>query len=735
MQDLTGTVLGRYRLVRLVGRGGMAAVYEAHDPTLDRMVAVKVLASHLVDEEGFLGRFQHEARAVAALRHPSIVHVYDFGSQGGTPYMVMEFVDGPSLQALLADVGGRDERLPADAVVRLMTATCSALDYAHQRGMVHRDIKPANVLLTADLEPVLSDFGIARIAGATNYTATGMVMGTAHYMAPEQAQGLPIDGRCDEYSAAVVAFEALAGRVPFRGDTTGSVLAQHIAAPVPSLRTLCPGLPGEVDAVFARGLAKTAGERYPSAAEFAATLRDALGVEAAAASGPLLPPSAALDLLGPGLTAQLRTRPASSETAAKEDEKPSGSAADEGTVLERPESVAERPTTVEAPDDSTTWEVPDTKSAGGLEQPAAADEHDRAAGAKSKPAGGHRTRTVLAALAALVVVAGAATALALHPWKQGAGTAGKPSNTTSATSTPSPGASSPGGVSSLQQFTNDLFGLSIPYDASVFKLGTAPVLLKLGPTPAFQVAFAAPGETRVGAAPADSFGVNIYRQDTPVGASDAGQIKTQLQALADQMATQTGAAAGSGTLSMDRIGSALRYTTDFAWKQAGKDLRSTVAWLYAGPYVYEVVCQAAAGDWDAMEPYFRQALSYFEDLARTAASALPSVSAPPSVAADHLSVTVLGTVSATPGVLARVPFVIESAKYHRCILRVLITDQNGNVLKRYHSGKGWWYPTNKSSTFSFTCTNEPGAYRYSVVARDVKGGPWSTPDSAAFVVH
>ena len=297
MRDLTGLELGRYRLTRLIGRGGMASAYEATDPVLDRVVAVKVLAEHFADEADFIGRFRHEAQAVAALRHPSIVRVYDFGSQDDHHYMVMEFIDGPSLVDLLADVAARGETLPGDAVVRLVTPVCSALDYAHARGMVHRDVKPANILLTADLQPVLSDYGIAKIAGMTTYTGPGMVLGTAAYMAPEQAQGLPADHRGDIYSLAVVAFEALVGRVPFEGETTGAVLAQHTVAPVPSARSLNPQLPAPVDVALERALAKEPAARYETAGQFAEALRRSLDVRPAQASGPVLPPATARTLL------------------------------------------------------------------------------------------------------------------------------------------------------------------------------------------------------------------------------------------------------------------------------------------------------------------------------------------------------------------------------------------------------------------------------------------------------
>jgi eukaryotic-like serine/threonine-protein kinase len=253
----------------------MASVYQARDPTLERKVAIKVLHPHLAVDPSFAARFRREARAVAALRHPNIVRVFDFDSQDGSYYMVMEFINGPTLTVLLKRQVKQGETLSAREILRIFPALCSAIDYAAERGMVHRDIKPSNVILTKAGEPVLTDYGIARIAGSTSYTAPGSVIGSARYMSPEQAQGL-IDPRSDLYSLGVVLFEALTGRVPFDGDTTATILAQHISAPVPSARALNPGLPVSAEAVVARALAKDPGARYQSGAELAEALEASL---------------------------------------------------------------------------------------------------------------------------------------------------------------------------------------------------------------------------------------------------------------------------------------------------------------------------------------------------------------------------------------------------------------------------------------------------------------------------
>jgi serine/threonine protein kinase/Flp pilus assembly protein TadD len=297
MEDLVGRDLGRYQVTALVGRGGMATVYRALDPVLDRPVAIKVMHTHLAADPTFVGRFRHEAQAVAALRHPNIVKVFDFGSEAEAYYMVMEFIDGPTLASLLesragekiAPTGsgtgsgpgainppGRVGGLYPSEILRIFTPLCSAIDYATTRGMVHRDIKPANILLTQEGEPILTDYGIAKIMGATSYTVSGVVMGSAHYMSPEQVQGFPMDHRTDIYSLGVVLFEALAGRVPFDADTTASILAQHISAPVPAAQSINPNLPSEVQAVLEKALAKAPENRYQQAGDMAASLQAAL---------------------------------------------------------------------------------------------------------------------------------------------------------------------------------------------------------------------------------------------------------------------------------------------------------------------------------------------------------------------------------------------------------------------------------------------------------------------------
>jgi serine/threonine protein kinase len=264
-----------YRLERLVGLGGMAAVYQARDERLGRLVALKVLAG----DEPLRSRFVREARAVAAVDHPHIIPVYEAGEAGGMQYIAMRFVAGGTLQGILAGSGA----LPAKRAVAFISSVASALDAAHAAGLVHRDVKPGNILVDARRgEPeyaYLTDFGIARaMMSAGTLTLAGQFLGTPDYAAPEQINGQPVDGRADQYALACVAYEVLTGNVPFRRDSAWSVLYAHLNEP-PRPVAARSGLPSAVDAVLARALAKSPGERYDDCAEFADALREALGFD------------------------------------------------------------------------------------------------------------------------------------------------------------------------------------------------------------------------------------------------------------------------------------------------------------------------------------------------------------------------------------------------------------------------------------------------------------------------
>ncbi len=264
-----GSTLGAYHLMERIGRGGMASVYRAYHQALDRLVAVKVLPEFFAEDAIYRERFQHEAWSVARLRHPNILQVFDFGSEDGVPFIVMELVEGGTL----ADRLGAP--MPLDAAISLLEPVAAALDYAHSRGVLHRDVKPTNILLREDGSPVLADFGLAKIAGLRRLTASGSVMGTPEYMSPEQAEDRGVSQASDLYSLAVVAHEMLTGRVPFEGDTPAAVLVSHVTRPLPAAHELRGELSAHVEDVLRRGLAKNPDDRYPSASSFAYALKPA----------------------------------------------------------------------------------------------------------------------------------------------------------------------------------------------------------------------------------------------------------------------------------------------------------------------------------------------------------------------------------------------------------------------------------------------------------------------------
>ena len=272
MQPVTTPRLlsGRYELTHLVARGGMAQVYRAHDRLLDRPVALKVLFPELSVDRAFVERFRREAQAAANLSHPNIVPVFDWGEDGGTYFIVMEFVDGqPLSQALRA--GGP---MPPVRVAQLGAQVAAALSYAHRHGVIHRDVKPGNVLLTEDQQAKVTDFGIARAVNTEeSLTQTGAVMGTATYFSPEQAEGIGVDSRSDIYSLGVVLYEMVAGRPPFLGDTPVSIASKHVRDRPPLLRDLNPTVPPALEAVIAKAMAKSPDLRYQTAADLQADLR------------------------------------------------------------------------------------------------------------------------------------------------------------------------------------------------------------------------------------------------------------------------------------------------------------------------------------------------------------------------------------------------------------------------------------------------------------------------------
>src|SRR6478672_2334264 len=267
MSDLTGKTLGRYRIVERIGRGGMADVYKAYQPSLDRYVAIKVLHPFLLEEDGSRERFQREARSVAALRHPNIVQVFDFDTEGDDYFMVMEYVDGPNLKAVMHEQAAAGTRLSLDRIDEIITAIGGALAYAHRQGMIHRDVKPHNILFTSAGQPLLTDFGIAKIVSGGSQSLSGALSGTPAYMSPEQGRGAPLDARTDIYSLGVVLYEMVTGRVPFDADTPFAVVIKHINDPLPLPHTVVPDVPPALARVILKAMAKAPEDRYATAAE------------------------------------------------------------------------------------------------------------------------------------------------------------------------------------------------------------------------------------------------------------------------------------------------------------------------------------------------------------------------------------------------------------------------------------------------------------------------------------
>lgn len=284
---LTGSRLGKYEIIEEIGWGGMGTVYRGYDPLLDRDVAVKVLAPLLVRDKECVGRFQREARAAAKLKHPNIVTIYDVGQDGSWYYFVMEYVPGQTL----ADRLRNRVALPAKEVLAILRPLASALDHAHYQGVGHRDVKPGNVIVGEAGQVTLTDFGIARAMQVSRMTPTGAVVGTAEYMAPEQVQARSVDARSDQYSLGIVAYQMLAGQVPFQADSMMALLYKVVHEPPPPLTGHRPDLPTALGTVIERALAKEPGGRYSTASAFVAAMEQALAgapVETGAATAVLV---------------------------------------------------------------------------------------------------------------------------------------------------------------------------------------------------------------------------------------------------------------------------------------------------------------------------------------------------------------------------------------------------------------------------------------------------------------
>ena len=298
MQGMIGRTIGRYRITEHLGRGGMAEVYKAYQPSLDRYVAIKLMHTFLADDKDFLARFEREAKVVATLRHPNIVQVHDFDVDNGQYYMVMEYIDGVTLKTMLETLHERDEWLSLDDAVKIILSVGSALRYAHERKMVHRDVKPANVMITKDGHVILTDFGIAKIMSVTGLTASGAMVGTPSYMSPEQGMGETGDERSDIYSLGVMLYQLAVGRLPYDADTPLAVVLKHINDPLPLPRKIKPDLTEDIERAILKALAKSPDDRYQTVAEIMADLKRATGLPADITPPDMVKSGSAIQLTG-----------------------------------------------------------------------------------------------------------------------------------------------------------------------------------------------------------------------------------------------------------------------------------------------------------------------------------------------------------------------------------------------------------------------------------------------------
>lgn len=354
--------IGRYEIVEELGRGGMATVYRAYDPTLEREVALKLLPNYFAHDPEFSARFEREAKTVASLEHSAIVSMYDYGEDGEWPYFVMRLMQGGSLKERIA--AGRLE--PSEAI-RIVDRIAGALDKAHGKGIVHRDLKPGNIMFDEDGEAYLADFGIVKLAEESeSYTRTGNTVGTPAYMSPEQADGRPdIDGRSDVYALGIVLYEMLTGATPYVHDSMPRLLVMHLTEPIPNILEARPDLPSAFQEVIEKAMAKERDDRYGTAGALFEASQSALTVaaeagaeEAAEASEPAAVGEGDLETEPePAPTGPIAVAEAGAELTAVAEPAQTAPAIQDGPVVEPPQAA-----TSEA--DQTTPAQPAVKKGG-----------------------------------------------------------------------------------------------------------------------------------------------------------------------------------------------------------------------------------------------------------------------------------------------------------------------------------------------------------------------------------
>ncbi len=281
MSDFLGSTLGPYRLLEQIGLGGMATVYKAYQPGMDRLVALKVLPSHYARDPRFLKRFEQEARVIAKLEHRNIVPVYDFGEQDGTAYLAMRYLQAGTVKNILSH-----GPLPLTDAAKLLADIAVALDYAHAQGIVHRDVKPSNILVDKHGDAYLTDFGIAKVLESASELTGSAMLGTPTYMAPEQTIGKPVTPQSDVYSLGVMLYEMVIGKPPYEADTPIAIALMHVHEPLPLPRKMRPDLPEAVELVILKALAKESNDRYQSAGELARAFAGALNESGPAVDSP-----------------------------------------------------------------------------------------------------------------------------------------------------------------------------------------------------------------------------------------------------------------------------------------------------------------------------------------------------------------------------------------------------------------------------------------------------------------